>query len=269
MQNKPLRDYLESKQLFLPLLNDFLNRSIAEQFSNETSKNEITYAMFYEQFAKVVYERNADNVFAYCESPIERIFLNSVCLMMIKNARPCFHITPAFRDTEKEIYNHRLVYNRIDEFIKSYKKATRDHELSKFEEALKYKQKNRKLSQDQVDDILVHNSIVRHFEWNSYHLTPQASFPNFKIRSKSIRADLLIWVPGDESVKIIVECDGYSYHKSKDKFETDRERDRLFQLNGYKVIRFSGGEIFRDPVHVSSEIVDLLEALDTNKDRVL
>lgn len=73
-------------------------------------------------------------------------------------------------------------------------------------------------------------------------------------------------MPGGESIKIVVECDGYAYHNSKENFQGDRMRDKQLQMNGFRVIRFSGAEINKDPTKVSSELFDLLEVLDEDKE---
>lgn len=58
---------------------------------------------------------------------------------------------------------------------------------------------------------------------------------------KKYRVDFLI-----PSKKIIIELDGYKYHRGRDKFTKDAERERYLQLSGYQVIRFTGREINQD-----------------------
>ncbi len=154
----------------------------------------------------------------------------------------------------------------IDKYIESYKQVTNDNDLVQFEEKLNEKQNKGEFTEDQIQDILSYCFIRKTFEFNSYHITPQAAFPNFKIDNKSIRVDFYIWVPSDPSVKIIVECDGFEFHKTKNSFINDKQRDRLFQLNGYNVIRYSGSEIYIDPVEVSTNLFDLINILDIDKE---
>ena len=68
-----------------------------------------------------------------------------------------------------------------------------------------------------------HRLIVKNFVWDSYHITLQAGFPKFRIDNKSTRVDLLIWKPNDEKFKLIVECDGFNYHNTKEAFIRDRK----------------------------------------------
>lgn len=66
-------------------------------------------------------------------------------------------------------------------------------------------------------------------------------------------------VNGNELIKIIVECDGHDFHKkTKEQAQHDKERDRKFTQNGYKVLRFTGSEIYRDPFKCSLEVGDTI-----------
>lgn len=267
----PITYYLESKERFLPLLDDFLNKSIKEHYNApDTNSGEISYAMFYEEFVKHNANRNVDLIYKYCESPIERIFLSSILLLFIKNGYPCLYFTEPLKDAESYIDEYRENHLAIMRLIDSYKKTTGDKELSNFEEALRKRVSNGSFTQEEAEEITLHNTFIKNFAWDSYHITIQASFPRIIIEDHSIRTDLLIWIPSDIQNRIIVECDGFAYHNTKESFKKDRIRDRQLQLNGYKVIRFSGSEINKDPIKVSNELFDLLDILDVNsKSRVL
>lgn len=53
----------------------------------------------------------------------------------------------------------------------------------------------------------------------------------------------------DEKVKVLVECDGHEFHhKTKKQVEYDNERQLALQTAGYDVIRFSGSQIYKDPL---------------------
>lgn len=48
---------------------------------------------------------------------------------------------------------------------------------------------------------------------------------------------------------LLVECDGHDFHeRTKEQAARDRARDRELQSAGYMVFRFTGAEIWRDPV---------------------
>ena len=72
---------------------------------------------------------------------------------------------------------------------------------------------------------------------------------------------MLFWVPSDESVRVIVECDGFQHHQEKTAFVHDRKRDRVLKANGYEVLKYSGTEIYYDPIAVSVDIADNLWSL--------
>jgi very-short-patch-repair endonuclease len=51
--------------------------------------------------------------------------------------------------------------------------------------------------------------------------------------------------------RLIVEVDGYAYHRSPSAFETDRERDVTLAIAGWKVLRFTWAQITRRPAWVA------------------
>ena len=59
---------------------------------------------------------------------------------------------------------------------------------------------------------------------------------------------------------LVVECDGHDYHeRTKQQAQKDRERDRWFALNGMTVLRFTGSEIYANPIAVADEVCEYLE----------
>ena len=49
------------------------------------------------------------------------------------------------------------------------------------------------------------------------------------------------------SKKIIIECDGYESHHTKEQRNRDIYRENDIKLNGYSVIRFTGSQIYKNP----------------------
>ena len=78
------------------------------------------------------------------------------------------------------------------------------------------------------------------------------------------RVDILILdasMPFDlrEPSWIIVECDGHDYHeRTKEQARRDKQRDRFFTAKGFRVLRFTGSEIWADPDACAAEIVENL-----------
>jgi very-short-patch-repair endonuclease len=63
---------------------------------------------------------------------------------------------------------------------------------------------------------------------------------------------------------IVVECDGNDFHeKTKEQAARDKKRDRFFQGLGFKVLRFTGSEIWAD-AHACVE--EIIFNLNTNND---
>ena len=55
--------------------------------------------------------------------------------------------------------------------------------------------------------------------------------------------------------KIVVECDGHDFHeRTKEQAARDRSRDRSLTEDGYRVVRFTGSEIWRDPWGCAQEV---------------
>jgi len=82
--------------------------------------------------------------------------------------------------------------------------------------------------------------------------------PQFNLLS--YRADFLIGpLPRAEHGNLVVECDGHDFHeRTKEQAEHDRRRDREMQAAGYKVFRFTGAEIYRDPFRCAGEVFNEL-----------
>lgn len=64
------------------------------------------------------------------------------------------------------------------------------------------------------------------------------------------RVDFLLWIQQDDrGAGLIVECDGHEFHeKTKEQAARDKKRDRELLAAGFPVMRFTGSEIYRDPV---------------------
>lgn len=76
------------------------------------------------------------------------------------------------------------------------------------------------------------------------------------------RADFVISVPTYCDKKLIVECDGHDFHeRTKEQAMRDRARDRSAQAAGYQILRFTGAEIYRDPLKCVREALNALKKL--------
>ena len=92
----------------------------------------------------------------------------------------------------------------------------------------------------------------------------------FKINDKTkYRADFVITmydaVFGDEGpitdweTQLIVECDGWEYHSTKEQISSDNERDRVILAEcGIPTIRFVGREITKNPCLCAKKAIETL-----------
>jgi very-short-patch-repair endonuclease len=58
--------------------------------------------------------------------------------------------------------------------------------------------------------------------------------------------------------RLIVETDGYRYHRGRQAFEDDRARDIRLQMLGYQVLRFTHRQVVDDAVGVAVALRALL-----------
>jgi very-short-patch-repair endonuclease len=59
---------------------------------------------------------------------------------------------------------------------------------------------------------------------------------------------------------LVVETDGFTYHSMPSVFESDRERDQVLMLAGYRVARFTYNQLTRQPRRSARRLRDLLAA---------
>lgn len=61
------------------------------------------------------------------------------------------------------------------------------------------------------------------------------------------------------ALKVCVELDGHEFHKTKEQRTHDAKRERWLQLNGWRVIRFTGSEIHKDVASCVRQTVAFIE----------
>jgi very-short-patch-repair endonuclease/predicted transcriptional regulator of viral defense system len=75
--------------------------------------------------------------------------------------------------------------------------------------------------------------------------------PNVNARIEGYEVDF-VW----RDRRLIVEVDGYAYHRSPTAFETDRERDVVLAMAGWLVLRFTWTQLTTRPAWVAAAIGD-------------
>lgn len=141
-----------------------------------------------------------------------------------------------------------------------------------FEEALKAEKVNEGNHHPKILDIHPQkkkalediNKIKSYIECNlymkfneitkKYILEPQYKIDDYKV-------DFLVL-----GTNIVVECDGYDYHKTKEQVNNDCRRQRQLIKLGYEVIRFSGTEINADCEKCVNELIEIIESRGVNNE---
>lgn len=82
-----------------------------------------------------------------------------------------------------------------------------------------------------------------------YHL-PQPQF-NVYLEGELVDA---VW----PEHRLVVEVDGWDFHRSKPSFADDRRRDRLLIRAGWRTARFTADEVLYSPEAVAAELSELL-----------
>jgi very-short-patch-repair endonuclease len=104
---------------------------------------------------------------------------------------------------------------------------------------------------DAVSDLLKypHSRVIL--------ITPQKTWKKYRI---DFEITSVLFDPGSEArlidKTIFVECDGHDFHeRTKDQAKRDRSKDRAIQSAGIKILRFTGSEIWSNPLSCTNEIL--------------
>lgn len=248
-----LREILQDRDRFMELVTAFIDRAIEDDEPTDDEK----FNEFYRLSLETLAEENISNVFRASASPIETIFLNSLLLGFIKADSLGLVVHPVNADAEKEIEEFRKYFAKFKEFLEWYMGRFSSH--AGIESYLDRQVEERKMGSGEREYI---NRLMVRYRYlpleESFHLTLQPRFSRIVVDDKSIRPDMLFWIPARPDIKIIVECDGFDYHSDKARFTNDRRRDRALQDRGYQVLRFSGSEIYRNPAGITRELAEFL-----------
>lgn len=80
---------------------------------------------------------------------------------------------------------------------------------------------------------------------------------------------IISWERGqrDYAHRVAIEVDGHDFHeRTKEQAARDRSRDRALTAAGWLVIRFTGSEVWRDPVACVAQVSELLTAETLRRD---
>lgn len=99
------------------------------------------------------------------------------------------------------------------------------------------------------------------FGENIFSFIPQAKIGNYKV-------DFVVYIDTVKN-KYIIECDGHEFHeKTKEQVAYDKKRERFLVNSGYKVLRYSGSEIYGKYEQIINELFSIFEKeyLEVNND---
>jgi very-short-patch-repair endonuclease len=85
------------------------------------------------------------------------------------------------------------------------------------------------------------------------HLWPQAKVGSYRLDF------LFAHIDRNGRKLVAVECDGHNFHeRTKEQAARDKSRDRYLASQGITVLRFTGSEIYRDPICSWTETLNVL-----------
>lgn len=221
---------------------------------NVADAPQLVCSELYREISRSVCFQNLNLVGARTESPIERMFL--IQLVMAFWAKDPLSLIVADSDWLRE----RICAKKVSRILLKMQRDGLDgwdqvlatlhpDVLGRHDHAL-HSLLYGPLNCDESVHLLIQPWIVD----LPAELEPRTIDDGHAQRIARMRVDMLLWRPCVPEQRLIVECDGYRYHK--DKFTEDRQRDRYLRLAGFDVLRFSGTEIMRNPVRCALELLD-------------
>lgn len=99
--------------------------------------------------------------------------------------------------------------------------------------------------------------------WIVGELVGEISGDRFKLFQQYVVGDYRVdfCVP---ELRLAIEVDGHDFHeRTKEQAAADKQRDRALAMAGYRVIRFTGSEIYADPNDAVVECMDVAISLNS------
>jgi REase_MTES_1575 len=241
----------KDREMFLAFGEDFIKTTLTAATSQNHDIPELLAS-----YLPVLLKDNAQIVFEYSASPIERILLNGLALSFISATSVLQFMKPA-TDAPRVASDYRACVIDLTTSMQEY--MAHHGTLNGFEKS--YQPENRKTATND-EHRAWHWLMLYGFMQFGYapHVIIQPGFPEIRIDGRPVRADLYCFMPNNPRFNLIVECDGYEYHADHDTFLRDRQRDRAFAAAGYQVLRYAGREIVRNPYAVSTQLFEYLMA---------
>lgn len=259
---KSFREHMRDSAKMREVIEAFIQKAMEEHREEAGDDVHEGVLRIFEHWIRQCGERAAEVIEAHARSPIEKLFFNAFLLGLIKNDGMNFQFHGVFNNAPEDLDRFAAHYESIRDSFELYQRETGDVEGKEFPQVVDRVVAAGEMTREQGNDLVTGVTFMYRMNmWNAMHFALQPKFPGFGLRGRALTADLLMWIPGKPSVRIIVECDGFIYHSDREAFVADRRRDRMFQQRGYRVLRFSGTEIYADPIGMSAELFDALHAI--------
>jgi len=98
----------------------------------------------------------------------------------------------------------------------------------------------------------MHQNLDNHTVIGNYELEYNKKIV---INDKTYYIDFVLLDKKGNDFKVAIELDGYIWHGTDaEQFDRDKKRERALQSAGYKVVRFSGKEIYKNIQEVMNEL---------------
>ena len=66
------------------------------------------------------------------------------------------------------------------------------------------------------------------------------------------------WFPPFKDLKYAIELDGYEFHSNKKQMNYDYQRENNLKKLGYKIIRFTGSQVYNNPMKTIETLSDII-----------
>jgi len=230
---------------------------IIEKMSKESTNDKLTKEMFI-MWSKFIVDKNINEIHTNSKSPIETIFLSSVLFSGLLYDTRMFVFTPRNTSFIQSLKKFNAMKSGMNKLRKEYQKIHPNKALSEIDIDL-LKIINNNCDKGFASMFEIHQVLYEIYGLkNSFHFTLQTFLENITNNGKRIKPDITIWVPENKKFKLIVECDGFKFHSNKTAFTIDRQKDRVLQRSGFQIHRYSGAEIYHNPVETAFDLCNYL-----------
>lgn len=234
-----------NKEIALEACKRFIQESLLKEFEGKLSETESQVKSLMRLLYATNIERNLNMMSARWESPIEEQFLLHLAVGFCS-----IHPTSLFAPT-LDLQQRLLQAYSLRDLVLQLEKDT---DVSRF-------RIEKELLTDEEQKLIMQAEFLEDIWKNSVWFIPQVEIPELE----GGRVDLLLWrykwmhEKYEFDKKLVVECDGYEYHKDKNNFERDRKRDRILKANRFEVMRFAGSEICENAANCALEVIKYIE----------